>query len=448
MRYRLFIIAGLTAIIALLAERTSALSLDEAIERAQRDNELLRAAAKSVDAARGQILESKSGFLPSVRLSEQVVRSDEAVSAFGFRLNQGEFRAADFAVDRLNRPGARSNYQTRVEVLQPLFSGGRALHDYRQARAGVRLAEAALDQERAEIRLHTAVAYWDLVLAHAALETARESAAFARADAEGVKARYAQGMALDAERLAAQIRALDADVQTRTSADGIAEASEALSLVMGRAVADAIEPTSELCGRASVPPVGDLVERALRLRADVQVAEHGLEMARHGMGKARAAFWPQLNAFASGAMQTDAPLERQGTSWTVGAVVSWDLPAAATIGRMRRAAADRARLQSQRAFLRASIERQVYAAHRNIEAATARAEVRKEVVELARERRRIAQLQYGEQIVTATELLDAGTALAEARLSQLQAERDACVAWAKLEWATGGVLERQTGELK
>jgi outer membrane protein TolC len=148
------------------------------------------------------------------------------------------------------------------------------------------------------------------------------------------------------------------------------------------------------------------------------------------------------------ALQTDAPLERQGTSWTMGAVVSWDLPAAATIGRMRRAAADRARLQSQRAFLRASIERQVYAAHRNIEAATARAEVRKEVVELARERRRIAQLQYGEQIVTATELLDAGTALAEARLSQLQAERDACVAWAKLEWATGGVLERQTGELK
>lgn len=180
MRYRLFIIAGLTAIIALLAERISALSLDEAIERAQRDNELLRAAAKSVDAAHGQILESKSGFLPSVRLSEQVVRSDEAVSAFGFRLNQGEFRAADFAVDRLNRPGARSNYQTRVEVLQPLFSGGRALHDYRQARAGVRLAEAALDQERAEIRLHTAVAYWDLVLADAALETARESAAFAR----------------------------------------------------------------------------------------------------------------------------------------------------------------------------------------------------------------------------------------------------------------------------
>ena len=70
------------------------------------------------------------------------------------------------------------------------------------------------------------------------------------------------------------------------------------------------------------------------------------------------------------------------------------------------------------------------------------------MVELARERRRIAQLQYGEQIVTATELLDAGTALSEARLSKLQAERDACVAWAKLEWATGGALERQTGELK
>ena len=198
-----------------MAERISALSLDEAIERAQRDNELLRARKERRCGAWANI--GKQVATSSVRLSEQVVRSDEAVSAFGFRLNQGEFRAADFAVDRLNRPGARSNYQTRVEVLQPLFSGGRALHDYRQARAGVRLAEATLDQERAEIRLHTAVAYWDLVLAHAALETARESAAFARADAEGVKARYAQGMALDAERLqplkyGAGRRCADADV--------------------------------------------------------------------------------------------------------------------------------------------------------------------------------------------------------------------------------------------
>ena len=49
MGYRLFIFAGMTAIIALLAERVSALFLDEAIEQAQRDNALLRAVVKSVD---------------------------------------------------------------------------------------------------------------------------------------------------------------------------------------------------------------------------------------------------------------------------------------------------------------------------------------------------------------------------------------------------------------
>ena len=71
---------------------------------------------------------------------------------------------------------------------------------------------------------------------------------------------------------------------------------------MGSAVVDAIEPTSELCGRASSRPLEMQIERALRLRADVQVAEHGLEMARHRMGKAHAALWPQLNAFASGSV--------------------------------------------------------------------------------------------------------------------------------------------------
>ena len=446
MNYGLFLKWVLSVAALLWDVGASALSLEEAVARAQRDNALLQAASNQVEAARARALESWAGFLPSVRISEQVVRSNDAVNAFGFRLKQARFSQADFAVDRLNAPDALSNFQTQIAVSQPLFSGGRALHSRRQAQAGARLAKAQLAQQRAEVRQQTAAAYWNLVLAQAALETARESAQLTRADADVVDARYGQGMALGTERLAAQLRALEADVETRTAADGVAAASEGLSLLMGLEATAPLAPTQGLSGRVDLPPLEELVEGALGMRADLQVAEHGLEAARRGVGAAQAAHWPQLSAFASAALDADAPLARQGDSWTVGAMMVWELPAASTIGQVRRAVAQRGQAQAQLDFQRAQVERQVRAAHRALAAALERVAARQRGVELAAERRRIAQLQYDEAMVTATELLDARTALTAARLGYLQAQCDVRIGLATLELAAGSILEHQMGD--
>jgi len=444
--YKLFFRAALPMVALLWVGGASALSLEEAVARAQRDNALLQAAERGVDAAQARTAESWAGFLPSVRISEQVVRSNDAVNAFGFRLKQARFGQADFAVDRLNAPEALTNFQTQIEIAQPLFSGGRALHSRRQAQAGARQAQAQLDQRRAEVRQQTAVAYWNLVLAQAALETARQSGALAHADADVVDARYQQGMALGTERLAAQLRALEADVETRSAADGVVDASEGLSLLMGMDASAALEPTQSLSASVDLPPLEQLVAGALEERADLEVAAHGLEAARRGVGAARALYMPQLSAFATAALDADAPLERQGDSWTVGAMMVWQLPAVSTVGQVRRAVAQRGQAEAQLDFLRAQVERQVRTAHRALKAALERVAARKQGVELATERRRIAQLQYGQSMATATELLDARTAWTSARLGYLAAQRDVCVGLAALELATGRVLEYQTGE--
>lgn len=182
------------------------------------------------------------------------------------------------------------------------------------------------------------------------------------------------------------------------------------------------------------------------MRDDLQVAKLGLEAARSSVGAAKAAHWPQLSAFARAALDADAPLERQGDSWTVGAIMVWQLPAAATVGQVRHAVAQRGQAHAQLDFLRAQVERQVRTAHRALAAALERVAARQQGVELAAERRRIAQLQYGEAMVTATELLDARTALTAARLGYLQAQRDVRVGLAALELAAGSILEYQMGD--
>lgn len=428
------------------AEEALEFSLRGAQERAKRDNALLRAAAEEVEQARARALESWAGYWPNVRVSEQVVRSDDAVNAFGFRLKQERFRQADFAVERLNAPAALNNFQTQIEVQQPIYSGGRALNGRRAAVAMQHAAEASFMRRSAEVREQTAIAYWDLVLADSARVTTKQSLEAARADARIVDLRYHEGTALGTERLAAQLRALEAEVEEGAAVAARESAQERLSLLLGLEATVQIKPTQELAADQQLPPLISLIDRAWTERADLRAASYGLQAAERGVGVAKAAHWPQLGAFARAGLDADALLERQGESWTVGAELVWELPAASSVGQVRRARAEREQARAQLGFLRAQIEREVRGVYRSVHVAQVRLAARVRAVELALERRRIAQLHYGELMTTTTELLAARTALAQARLGRIEAQRDVRVRLAQLELAIGGALEKETGE--
>lgn len=447
MRYGLIYGLLLTAfLLPVYGEEALELSLRSAQVRAESSNVLLRAAAQDVEEARAGALESWAGYWPSVRISEQVVRSDDAVNAFGFRLKQERFSQADFAVDRLNAPAAMNNFQTQIEVQQPIYSGGRALNGRRQAVAALHGAEAAFERQNSHVRQQTAVAYWDLVLAVAVSETAEQSLQAARADARVVESRYEEGAALGTERLAAQLRAVEAEVAREAAVAAQASAQEALSLLLGLEASMQIHPTQELAAVGEVPALDSLLGVAWAERADLRAAAYGVEAAERGLGVAKAAHWPQLGAFARAGLDADAPLERQGESWTVGAELVWQLPAAASVGQVRRARAQREKARAQREFLSAQIEREVRAAHRAVQVARSQLVTRSRAVELAAQRRRIAQLHYRESMATATELLAARAVWTETRLGHLRALRDARVRLAQLELAIGAELQIQTGE--
>jgi outer membrane protein len=443
------LIYGLLLCVGLLpvfAEEALELSLRAAQERAERDNALLRAAAEKVTQARASALESWAGYWPNVRVSERVVRSDDAVNAFGFRLKQERFRQSDFALERLNAPAALNNFQTQIEVQQPIYSGGRALNGRRRAVAFQHAEEAGFVRRGAEVREQTAVAYWDLVLAGSALVAVEQNLKAARADAHIVDLRYTEGAALGTERLAAQLRALEAEVEQGAAVAAQASAQERLSLLLGLEATVQIKPTQELAVDQEIPTLASLIDRAWVERADLRAASYELQAAERGVGVAKAAHWPQLGAFARAGLDADALLERQGESWTVGAELVWELPAASSVGQVRRARAQREQARAQLEFLRAQIERDVRGGYRSVHVAQVRLAARVRAVELALERRRIAQLHYGELMTTTTELLAARTVLAQARLGRIQAQRDVRVRLAQLELAIGGALEKETGE--
>ncbi len=418
-------------------------SLSQAQEQAVVANLTLEQARAGVQQAAAQRLQTLSARLPSVDVSEHVVRTRDAVSAFGFGLEQERFDPATLATPgALVHPAAVTDYKTVLQVRQPLFNGGQEWHARHQATAAWQAAGARLQRTEAQVRLQTAEAYWGLVLARGALEAVRQACAAAEGHAAAAKAHYEQQSAPLSDLLAAQVRVAERRSQEIDATDRVAAAADGLTLATGLALTDEVVPTDSLVALAMSTPLESLLGAQLAGHGDLQAAAAAEKAAEHGVGVARAASMPHLNAFGQLDLDADEPFARQGESWTVGVAATWNLfSGLQSTGAKRQAQAQVRQARAGRELATAQLERQIAQAWRAVRSAQTQVELAGQAVAQADERLRMTHLQYQEEQVPSTDVLDAEAALTEARLRRLQALHDVNVGMARLTYAAGRPVE-------
>lgn len=415
---------------------SQAVTLDEAIASAIENNRMLRVERQKLAEAKGTRTKAYAGFLPSIRISEGWMRTNDPVNAFGTRLRQEAFNQADFDVARLNTPSAITNWQTKLEVRQPLFNGGASIARRRAAGRMVDAAAAQLRNAEQRTVLHTIEAYWRAVLAQSALAAVRSGLTSARGHARSAEAAFTQETIPRTDLLAARVRVAELEADAIAAEDRVAKAREGLSLMMGAPRSRSTVPTDSLRGHpiAGAPDVATALER----RADLAAARNRVEAAREGGRIARGSWIPRLNAFFDGHLDSDVLGERAGESWTAGAILSWDLFAGGkTIGEVREARARVKQAEEAMRFAEAAAEREIVQTYRALTSAARRVEIGSAAAEQAEERLRIADLQFREGLVTTTDVLDAEAGLTRARLRLSQALHDLNVGAARMRYVTG-----------
>lgn len=422
------------------------LGLAQAQQQALERNPSLSAAAAAVDESQAALQQSWATLLPTVRLTEQVVRTNDPVAAFGSRLRQEAFRPPNFGLDDptlgpLNRPGAITDFRTVLEISQPVLSLADQVYGRRRAQSGELAAEAGLARARSQVRLLTARAYWGLVLAIEALDVVERSLETAKAHTAVARAHFRQGTAPRTDLLAAEVRVAELRSEEITAANRVHQAGDHLSLAMGWEPVDGLTPTDSLALRRTGHSLDSMVETALANRADLTASSHQTDMARHALSGARSGRLPRVQAFAEVALDADDPVARQGESWTVGAVATWDIfTGMHRRGEIGRARAQLARAAANRDGMRQQIVREVRQAYRSLTAAHSRFSVAEQAVVQTEERLRVGELKYGEGLMSTTDLLDAETAWRHARMLRLQALHDVSLGMAQLEYAVGQPL--------
>ncbi|HEX2949965.1 MAG TPA: TolC family protein, partial [Armatimonadota bacterium] len=115
------------------ASAQTPLTLPQAVSIALEKNPLRKAAAADQRATIQGTAEARSGLLPRITFSEVATRGNDPVYAFGTRLRQGRFTAADFALNRLNHPTPIGDFTTRLGGQWALFDSFANILNVRRA---------------------------------------------------------------------------------------------------------------------------------------------------------------------------------------------------------------------------------------------------------------------------------------------------------------------------
>ncbi len=413
-------------------------TIDEAISRAKANNALLQAARADVQAKEGQFKEARSYFLPNLSFSENYSRTNNPVYVFMGKLTQANFGMQDFYIPSLNNPEPLTNFQSRVEVTFPLFTGGKLTAAYRATKLGIDAARSEGDFAEASVVKGVTEAFYGSLLAQQAAGVMQEAVKTAQAHQKQVEAMYKQGLVLDSDLLRIRVFAADMAQQASARAADAQVARAYLGYAMG--TEQDVDPKGDFTlPAADLPPLEEAEKAALEGRGDLKSMALQTQQAEQGVKMSRADYWPQVGVMAAYEQDTQRWTKAAwGDNWMLGVQVKIPIfDGGARAGRVETARAQQ--LQAQQALLdlqqKARVEAK--AAWLRAKSAAERVAVTTDSEAQAKENQRIVALRYNEGLATITDLLDADMALTSASLTRAQAIHDEIVERARLTWAMG-----------
>lgn len=436
--------ATLLPVIA-LAQNPRTVSLEEALASAREKNPMLQAAEAEVTAREGNLKEARSLFLPDLTFTEGASRTNNPVFVFMGKLTQSRFTMMDFQLEALNHPAALTNWQTRVELTAPLFTGGKLKGAYKASQLGVQRAEAQVSFAQSSLAKGVTEAFYGALLAARAEKVMTGAVETARAHQSQVEAMHGQGMVLDSDLMRIRVFAADMGQQAAARRADAEVARAYLAYAMGEE--GPVQPEGAFAAPDEPLPAFDALKaKALERRGDLLAAKLQGEQALEGARMARADYAPQVGLMASYEWDT-ADWGQHGKNWMAGVQLRLPLfDGGARAGRVQTAKAQAFQAERAAEDLRRKAEVEVREAWLRSRAAHERVAVTAGAADQARENQRIVALRYKEGMSSITDLLDADTAVTVAELTASQALHDLLVERARLAWATGEVPTEKNPE--
>jgi outer membrane protein len=418
------------------------LALREAIRQGLELNHQGRAAQFQAEAARSGATAASLHYLPSVTVEESWTHSNMPVTTFMMKLNQGRFTNQDFAISSLNDPSPVNDFKSAVTVEQPLF-----MPEAWAARRGARYAaerqEAIAEQTREQIAFRIFQYYLAVQKAKALLQATEKAVEEARESRRQATVRVAAGLGLKSDELRAATHLAAAEQQAISAANSLTLARMQLSLAMGGQSGSQVDAGGEVSLRHPGQQPDQLLQLAQQQRQDLLASERDKDQADAALLQSRARFLPTVGAFGSWQMNDHTrAFGQEHDSWMAGIAARWNLfDGFRTWHASSQTQAARSAAVEQLAQTRKEVSYQVHEAWLRHREAEQRLAVARNAVSAAEEATRLLSKRFDNALATMLELLDAQSALNQARAALVENDTALTLATGRVYYAAGSFLK-------
>lgn len=396
------------------------LSLAEAMNMALDQNFSIEQAGYDVDKTRAQYRQTNAVFLPQLSFEYNAVSTDDPLNVFGFKLKQEVVSQEDFNPSLLNDPDAYENYSAKFEVRQPLFNPDKIIQRG-AVKSQLNSANEQLRGTRNYIRYQVHQQYYNLVLNQRqlqVLETALKTAEEHRRQAQNY---LDQGLISREDYLAAKVYELNMESRALQTKNNIQKVQEELALMLGMDGSLTINPTEELQFVPAPNIPADLSDFDVN-NAQTRAFDYQVQAAQKMTKSAGFSFLPSINLFGSYEFNDNEFANFDASSYMIGANLRWNIFSGySKVGKVMEAKANYRKAKSLQEQNLLDQENRVREAVRSLNHATKEIEISKESIEQSTQNVEIRSNRYKEGLENTTDLLEAETKLAEAKLNNVMA---------------------------
>jgi outer membrane protein len=410
------------------------LSLADAINIALEHNYTIRRGRYDLEAAHGLAVQTRAIAMPKLR-------------------TMGDYLATD-QTENLRFPGAPDikfendqRWSANVRLVQSVYEGGRIKSGLRVARFTQQQALFHHQSVIADALLTVRTAYYDVLLARQQINVQEASIALLEKELQDTRRRFEAGTVPQFNVLRAEVELANARPRVIRARNGYRIAKNNLIHQLGYQI-----PTNmweniplELSDPLEAEPIevelSSALTEAVVHRPELDALRITERLRGEDVRAARAGYKPSVQLFAgygSRSSQFSDDLSRDISGWHAGAQVTWDIfDGALTKGKVQQAHALHERTRAELEDTSRQIELEVRTAYSSFVEAREVLESQRKVQEQAEESLRLANSRAEAGTGTQLDVLNAQTALTEARTTQIQAVRDYLVARARLLRAMG-----------
>ena len=414
-----------------LAVGSTPLSLRDAVNHALERNGTIRKAQSDLEATYGVVVQTRAIAIPKVKMVGDYLATDatEKFPVLGIK-TQNEH-----------------NWSANIRVVQSLYEGGRVRSALRSAKLTKEQGLLRYQSIVADVVLEVQIVYYDILLAAQQITVQEASLGLLQRELEDATRRFEAGTVPRFNVLRAEVEVANARPRVIRARNSYRISKNNLSVLLGYDVPHDVweDIPLQLSGRLEAEPyeiaLPVALGQALERRPELGVLRKAEGLRQENVIHAKAGYKPSLQLFTGYGSRNstlEEDLTRNVPGWQAGAHLNWELfDGLLTKGKIQEARALQGRAHEELADTTRRIELEVRTAYSNFIEAREVLESQKKVQEQAEESLRLATSRNQAGTGTQLDVLNAQTALTEARTTQIQALRDYSVARAKLERATG-----------